>query len=199
MEWTSQFAELISNYGYLVMFICCAIGLFVFPAPNEVLLMIAGWLVATSQLVALPTFVTLYLAVLCHGTLLFMFGMRINHLSKQGKHVPQRWTKIYQSGHLMVNRHGHRALFISYFVPFLRHAVPLGVGASVMSFKRFAYTAFPTAAVWLTIYFMLGFYSIQLLQEVQQIIEHVGWVVIIGLGIASIMWLRKLKKASVSE
>ncbi|WP_185971091.1 DedA family protein [Alkalicoccobacillus porphyridii] len=199
MDGIAQLVHLMSGYGYVALFICCAIGLFLFPVPNEVLLMIAGGLVASTQLEAVSTFVTLYMAILLHGTIWYMVGVIIHHLTKQGKQIPDKWKRAYNTSRSLVNRHGHKALFISYFLPFIRHAVPLGVGASSISFISFAVVAFSTAAIWLTIYYLLGFYFIHLIDQIQNVMEHIGFIVIFGMLLSLLFWWRKIKKDSVSK
>ncbi|MCM2674588.1 DedA family protein [Alkalicoccobacillus plakortidis] len=196
MDWTIAFIDGVSEYGYWALFICCAIGLFIFPVPNEVLLMTGGWLVTATYLEPIPAFLLIYTAVLCHGSVWYVLGTKIEKFSDQSKKIPQKWKQRLGESSEIVNRYGKKALLVSYFIPFIRHAVPLGVGASSISYYKFASYAFTSAAIWVTIYFSLGYFFGQLIGQIQTYIEQFSYVVIVMLLLIGFYGIRKWKKIS---
>ena len=198
MELTAGMIEWVSHYGYIALFVSCVVGLFIFPVPNEVLLMTGGWLVTATYLDILPAFIVIYSAVLVHGTIWYIIGTRMDRFSHKSKRISGKWKHTVEHSREIINQKGIKALTISYFIPFIRHAVPLGIGASSISYGRFAIYGFTSAAVWVTLYFSIGYFFGQAIGQIQNILETLSYVVVAAVFLIGVYCLRKYRKG-VSE
>ncbi|MCK0471956.1 DedA family protein [Halalkalibacter sp. APA_J-10(15)] len=150
----------IRQCGYLALFITLIIGLFLFPVPNEVLLMSTGLLATTTLLSPLPTFAVVFSSILFHGSLLYMIGTKIQKVSTTtpDEKAQSVWRVRANKGKVLLDRYGLKAASFSYFFPFIRHAVPLGMGMSKVKYRWFAIVSFSSALIWQSCYFLIGFY-----------------------------------------
>ncbi|MGN7311538.1 DedA family protein [Alkalicoccobacillus gibsonii] len=199
MDWISEMINYVSPYGYTALFICFAIGLFIFPVPNEVLLMTGGWMVTLTYVEPLPTFLTIFAAVICHGTIWYSIGARMNRTVLNQNRFGARWKQRAEDSTKMINRHGKRALLFSYYLPFVRHAVPLGVGASSIRYVTFATYAFLSASIWVGAYFSIGYFFGQMIGQIQYILEHVTYIVLVGCVALAFFVYRKVKKDELDK
>ncbi|MDT8860624.1 DedA family protein [Alkalihalobacillus sp. MEB130] len=150
--------DFIKQYGYIALFFIVAIGLFFFPVPNEVLLMSGGLLATTKLLDPLPTFLVLFSSIVLHGTILYVIGHAVYQHSHFEKRSHSIWYSRAEKGRELLEQYGLKAASFSYFFPFIRHAVPFSIGMSGITYRLFALIGFSSALVWLTIYFLIGFY-----------------------------------------
>ncbi|MBP3952965.1 DedA family protein [Bacillus suaedae] len=149
--------DVIKQYGYLALFLIFVVGLFIFPVPNEVLLMSGGLLSTTRLLEPLPTFIVILASIFTHGTILYMIGSAIGH-KKTTKKPHSVWHRRALKGKQLLDKYGIKAAGFSYFFPFIRHAVPFSIGMSDISYRLFALVAFSSATIWLGLYFSIGFF-----------------------------------------
>ncbi|WP_062047089.1 DedA family protein [Bacillus sp. JCM 19034] len=156
----SIWVSLIYQYGYLALFFILIIGLFLFPVPNEVLLMSCGLIATKTFLSPFPTFCVLFASVLFHGSMLYIIGTKIK-LRAAGsfeQSETSKWRKAAYKGKELLDCYGLKVASFSYFFPFLRHAVPLGMGMSKVHYRWFAIVAFSSGFIWTSLYFWIGFY-----------------------------------------
>ncbi|WP_017727602.1 DedA family protein [Halalkalibacterium ligniniphilum] len=183
---TQTLLSFIQEYSYIALFLIYAVGLFVFPVPNEVLLMTGGFLATTRYLSPIPTFFVILLSIFVHGTLLYLLGWKGGKplLGRAKQHA--FFDKRVQRGEAFLNRYGLKAAAFSYFLPFLRHATPFSVGLSKFRYAQFAMVAFASATIWSSIYFFIGYYFSAYTKQIGNVIEQYGvfvvlFVLIIGI------------------
>jgi membrane protein DedA with SNARE-associated domain len=152
------FLDVIRQYGYIALFFIMAIGLFFFPVPNEILLMSGGVLATTKILDPLPTFLVLYCSILLHGTLLYVIGSVVFQSTNFEKGNQSIWYSRAVKGKELLDKYGLKAASFSYFFPFVRHAVPFSIGMSGITYRLFAMIGFSSAFLWLSLYFFIGYY-----------------------------------------
>lgn len=172
MDWMFLF-DIIRQHGYISLFLIMAVGLFFFPVPNEVLLMTGGLLATTYYLEPLPTFFILFASVMFHGTILYVSG----HVVSKRAHLPVKrkksiWHERAEKGKELLEKYGLKAASFSYFFPFIRHAVPFSIGLSNIPYRLFALVGFSSAFVWLTFYFLIGFYYGRTITDWSSFVEH---------------------------
>lgn len=191
--------DLIRDHGYLSLFLFLCIGLFIFPAPNEVLLMASGYLATTYWLEPLHAFFIVYSSILFHGTLLFVLGKLISNQAFSFTDKPpsllHRWTS---KGKKVIQKHGLKAASFSYFFPFLRHAVPFTLGYSKKSFPLFAIVAYSSAFIWMSIYFFIGFYYGRTIKDWESFVEQmiITFASVVTIVFIIQFWRRKRKRMS---
>ncbi|KYG34856.1 hypothetical protein AZF04_00540 [Alkalihalobacillus trypoxylicola] len=188
----------IREYGYIAFFLLFAIGLFIFPVPNEVLLMAGGYLATYSFLTPLTAFITIFLAIIFHGSFLYFLGhktsLNMNHIASS----KQKWRKKAQKGNELLEKYGLKTAAFSYFFPFVRHAVPFAIGLSKYKYINFFFISFSSALVWMSIYFFLGFYYGRTINDWTSFVEQLilTLVVLACLVIMALVLKERLKKAS---
>jgi membrane-associated protein len=80
------------------------------------------------------------------------FGPRIQH-SRLGRRIGEKnWTRA----ETYLARRGGLAVFVSRFLPMLHALIPLTVGSSPMSYRRFIGWTAPACAVWASAYVSVG-------------------------------------------
>lgn len=166
------FIDLVKEYGYVSLFLIMAFGLFLIPVPNEILLMSGGLLATTYFLEPIPTFLVLYASIIYHGSFLFLIGKMVSRKSPQQTKHRSKWRLRVHQGKELVNKYGLKAASFSYFFPFIRHAVPLGIGMSKISFRLFALVGFGSGLVWMSIYFLIGFYYGRTIKDWSSFVEQ---------------------------
>ncbi len=191
------FIDIIRQHGYIALFLITAVGLFIFPVPNEVLLMSVGLLATTQLIDPFPAFIILYGSILCHGTILYLVG---NILSRR-KTLPKKnkrsiWHARAEKGKELLDKHGLKAASFSYFFPFIRHAVPFSIGISKISYRIFALVGFSSALVWMSIYYFIGFYYGRTINDWASFVEQIIYTLVVVATIIIVyqIWKRRRQR-----
>ncbi|KGA98730.1 hypothetical protein BALCAV_0202975 [Alkalihalobacillus alcalophilus ATCC 27647 = CGMCC 1.3604] len=190
--------QFVLEHGYAALFILFAIGLFVFPVPNEVLLMAGGYFSTYSFLSPLPAFLTIFSAIFLHGTILYSIGYFANkkvipHTETAKK--PTVWTKRAIKGMELLERFGLKAASFSYFFPFARHAVPFSVGLARFRYLQFVLIAHSSALVWLSLYFFLGFHYGRTITDWTSFVEQLIFTLVgVALVVLTILIIKNKRK-----
>ena len=155
--------ELISNiaqYGYLAIF------LFVFlqevgmpsPLPNEFLLLFCGYLAFTGLLSLPLVILSVVVADLLAGVVLYLvfyyFGQLI--LQHKPKWIPISDEKIARITR-KINHSGQSGIFIGRLTPFIKGYVTVLCGVLRISPKKFSGTLLATSVIWTVTYVSCGF------------------------------------------
>jgi membrane protein DedA with SNARE-associated domain len=149
---------LITGYGYWGIFACLATGIFGIPVADEVLLMGAGYLISTGILQPQPSLMAIILGS-CFGTSLnYVAGRTIGAklLAYWGKSNPSRLEKVdYVVA--WFQRVGRWGLPMGYFIPGVRHLLPLVAGLSRLHVGIFALLAGSGCCLWSLTLLWLGY------------------------------------------
>lgn len=191
------FVDIIRQHGYIALFLITAVGLFIFPVPNEVLLMSVGLLATTKYLDPIPTFFILFSSILCHGTILYVIGSVVS--KRKGLSTKKKssiWHTRAEKGKELLDKYGLKAVSFSYFFPFIRHAVPFSIGISKVPFHLFVLVGFSSAFVWMSIYFFIGFYYGRTINDWESFVIQIIYTLIVVASIIVIfqLWKRRRQK-----
>ncbi|WP_100408129.1 DedA family protein [Bacillus solitudinis] len=196
---TATIIQFIQSHGYVALLLVFTIGLFLFPVPNELLIMSGGWLATTYLLDPIPSFLIIYLSIFFHGTILYTIGSLVSkkaHISFKPNSI---WQKNADKGKELLEQYGLKATSFSYFFPFIRHAIPFSVGISDISYRRFALIGFSSAFVWMSIYFFLGLHFGRSITNWTTFIDQVIFVACATVVIVIIFQIVKKKKKNQKE
>lgn len=189
----------IKQYGYIALFFMMAIGLFFFPVPNEVLLMTVGFLATTRYVDPFPAFLVVFSSIVLHGTILYSIGSVVSKYSPITINEESIWYTRAKKGKELLDQYGLKAAIFSYFLPFIRHAVPFSIGLSEMKYRYFAFVAFSSAFVWMSIYFFIGFFYGNTITDmssfVEQIIYLLTFAILLFIGYRIVKQRKKRVKA----
>lgn len=146
-----------SSLGYAGLFLMMALESMIAPIPSEVVMPFAGFLVNEGRFTLLAVaFVSALGSVF--GSLLSywlgIFGGR-RFIVKYGKYLlldesHLEWTENF------FKKYGEKAIFISRFVPVVRHLISIPAGIGRMNIKKFCLYTFTGAIIWNTFLAWLG-------------------------------------------
>lgn len=94
---------------------------------------------------------------------------------------------------ILITKHGGKAILISHLIGHLRSFVALSAGMSRMNYRRFLGFELVAAAVWNTVFCLLGYLLAAEIDRLHVLIERAGWVIVGVLGLLFIGW-RYLKQ-----
>ncbi len=147
----------IQKVGYAGIFILMALESTIIPVPSEIVMPFAGFLVSSKELsffwVALiSTFGTIF------GSLLSYFlGRYGGHklVKKIGKYVFLNEEHLLKTEAWFV-KHGEKTIFVSRFLPIVRHLISIPAGIGKMNKKYFLLYTFLGAFLWNSFLTYLG-------------------------------------------
>lgn len=125
------------------------------------------------------------------------FGPRIRH-SRLGRRIGEHnWHRAEN----YVDRRGGIAVFISRFLPVLHSLVPLTVGMSTMSYRRFIAWTAPACVLWAFAYVTVGSLAAGSYRELSQQLHWAGYVFvgIIVVFVVAVIVGKKLLERSESR
>ena len=149
---------LISSWGYPGVFILMAAESTMIPLPSELVMPFAGYLAYTGE------FNFFFLAfVSALGTI---FGSQASYfigkyggepfLEKYGKYLLINKKDLEWTHHWFA-KYGEKTIFISRFVPVVRHLISIPAGIAEMNLKRFTIFTFLGGFLWNTFLAYLGY------------------------------------------
>ena len=139
----------ISAFGYFGVFILMALESMIAPVPSEVVMPFAGYLVlqnrfnfwivlfASSLGSIFGSFLSYYIGFYGGRPLVLKFG---KYLLLEEEHL--EWTEKW------FKKQGEKTIFISRFVPVVRHLISIPAGIARMSMHKFLVYTFIGAAIW---------------------------------------------------
>jgi membrane protein DedA with SNARE-associated domain len=147
----------LTQYGYAGLFGLLLLGILGLPVPDETLLVFCGYLIYKGRLNFLGTFVSGFAGSLCGITLSYYLGLRFGRtlIDRYGRYLHLNPNDVDKVS-LWFQRIGYWLLTIGYFIPGVRHFTALVAGMSRLSFRTFAWFAYPGAAIWVALFLTLG-------------------------------------------
>lgn len=157
---TESFFNLIYQYGYLALF--CFLFLQEVgapnPIPNEVVLIVSGYLIHSGYLsffgVILVIIASDLLAALILYGLFYFFGSWL--MTSKPKWIPIPTRSILKL-HQKVNEQGLSMVFLGRLTPFIRGYVAVISGLSHINFKTYIIIASITTTIWGLFYITIGY------------------------------------------
>jgi membrane protein DedA with SNARE-associated domain len=195
-EWIKQLSEFYNVYGYLVVFLgtlsenTAFLG-FLLPGNSLALLgavyarlgtLNLGWVIILASL----------------GTVL---GYHIDYLFGRFvlARVAERWSATrlghrirlaerLRHAHMLLTKHGGKAILFSHILGHIRSFVALSAGISRMNYRRFLGYELVAACLWNTAFCLLGYFLAAEVDRIQMLIERMGWVTLGVLVLLFFAW-----------
>jgi len=174
-----------STGGYPILFILMALESMIAPVPSEVVMPFAGFLAAQGRFT--------FLGVALVSALASVFGSLVSYWVGilGGRRFILRFGKylLLDEGHLewteqWFRKQGEKTIFISRFIPVVRHLISIPAGIGRMDMKRFVLYTFAGAAIWNVFLAWLGV----LLKERWELIHNYSTQIdIVVLGILAVL------------
>ena len=192
----SEILHILSELGYIGIFLWLWLGMFGVPIPNEVIVTTVGYLSTTPYLQFEKVFVIGYLGIVASLSTSYLLGRLLGgKLVAYLKKKSGTKSSIRKALYLIKKYHVY-SLIISYFIPGVRNFVPFLYGMMRLSYFRFALLSYSTAFVWFSLFFLLG--RMTGLHEDLSIYVTVGAIFMISLGSFVINWINR-KRRQVKE
>lgn len=178
--------QLISYLGYTGVFILMALESMIAPVPSEMVMPFAGFLMYTGEFTIL--------GVLIASTL----GSIVGSLASYGMGRLGEGVVLHYGRYLMLNvhhlewtkdffqRYGSRTIFISRFIPVVRHLISIPAGLGRMSLTPFLIYTTLGATLW---NMFLAFLGMKLKEhwEIIHTYSHTLDIVVVAIGILGVL------------
>lgn len=153
----SYITGLLVHYGYIVLYVVLSIEIIALPTPGETLMTYCGFLVSQGKLDWKTCILVATLGVITGVTISYTIGRTIGFafFKKFGKYIhlgPDRLEKASK----WFSQYGDKLLFITFFVPGVRHVTGHLSGITRIPYKRFALKAYIGAFLWTSTFISLG-------------------------------------------
>ena len=155
-QYITRFME---STGYITVFITMTMESMVFPVPSEAVMPFAGFLVAEGKFT--------FLLVILFSTLGSIAGSMISYaigyysekalIHKYGKFLLLDPEEL-EATEKFFNKYGDMTIFISRFIPVVRHLISLPAGFAQMNIYKFAIFTVIGAGLWNSFLAYTGFY-----------------------------------------
>src|SRR3954447_6336450 len=164
-----QLTAWLVRYGTPTLFAAQMFGIFGLPIPDELLLTMAGALVAQGVMNPSPTIVAAIGGCLLGITLSYLIG-RIVGITVLRKLFARHLAHV-ERGQEMFRRFGGWLLAFGYFVPGVRHVTAIAAGSGCLNYSTFAWYAYPGGILWCAVFLSLGYYAGDRWQAVAQAVK----------------------------
>jgi membrane protein DedA with SNARE-associated domain len=185
----------INQCGYVGVFLLMTLESMVAPVPSELVMPFAGFLIFTGEFGVVPVLVASTLGSIVGSLLSYGMGML-------GKPVVLRYGRylLLNVHHLewteqFFLRHGGKTIFISRFIPVVRHLISIPAGLARMPLIPFILYTAVGATMWNMFLTYLGFRLKQNWPIIQKYTHILDYFVVAGLIGATIYMVWKIKRA----
>ena len=193
---------LISQYGYLSIFIVLIFGIIGLPVPDEVLLTYVGFNTYLGRMSLPLSILVSFVGAMIGITISYFLGSKLGEpfLKRFGPRLGIKEKTMLRTNQLF-DKIGGVILFIGYFIPGVRHVTAYIAGIFDYSFKRFAIFAYAGAILWVTTFITLGHVLGHHWKRIEYYFSHFVWIFwAIALVVAMFIWfIIKRRKANSSS
>jgi len=133
----------VGQYGYPAIFLILIGGIVGFPVPDQLLLVVSGYLVLTKTLSLAPTLFVAVLGSICGITLSYLLGRSSGSYLAKARFAAGR----LDSARNWFERFGGWALVFGYFIPGIRNLIGFTSGTMRLRLRFFAPYAYSGAII----------------------------------------------------
>jgi membrane protein DedA with SNARE-associated domain len=195
-EFLCHYNTLLIHYlGYGGIFILMAMESMIFPIPSELVMPFAGFLIVTGQFDPVPVIVASSLGSIAGSLLSYGMGtlgepvvLRYGRYLLLNRHHLE-WTELF------FFRHGGKTIFISRFIPVVRHLISIPAGLARMSLIPFILFTVAGATLWNGFLTYLGMRLKENWWIIQRYTHILDYFVVAGLIGVVVYLVWKLKRA----
>ncbi len=166
--------------GYLGIFILMVMESMIFPVPSEAIMPFAGFLVAEGELNLILVIIISSLGSIVGSLISYYIGKYGGRplILKYGKYLLLN-KKHLELTENFFSKKGEATIFISRFIPVVRHLISIPAGIAEMNIWKFCFFTALGAAMWNAFLAWVGFYLKQNWTEIMKYSKFVDIFVIV--------------------
>ena len=174
----------IAHYGYPAIFFLLIGGIVGFPVPDQLLLIISGYLVLTGSLSMTPTLIAAILGSICGITISYLLGRSSGSYLSKTRFAGSR----LENARKWFERFGGWTLVFGYFVPGIRNLIGFTSGMMRLQVGFFAPYAYAGAIVSSLTCIGLGYF---LGSQASWVLTSLGRFALLAIAAAAIFFIRR--------
>ena len=149
---------IISSLGYFGLVLMMILESMIFPIPSEAIMPFAGFLVAEGKFTFLFVFIASSLGSVIGSLISYYIGLfgANTFLPKYGKYFLLNHEHLEKTSKWF-DKNGSKTVFISRFIPVVRHLISIPAGIAKMDLKKFIIYTFIGASIWNMFLAYIGF------------------------------------------
>jgi membrane protein DedA with SNARE-associated domain len=186
----------INQTGYITVFICMVMESMVFPIPSEAVMPFAGFLVAEHRFTFAGVIIISTLASITGSLVSYAMGYYGGKpiVKKFGRYLLLDEEELAFTERFF-HTYGDATIFISRFIPVVRHLISIPAGVGRMKLWKFCLFTFLGAGLWNSFLTVCGFYLRQNWGTVMKYSHIVDIVVVAFLALLIILYVyRHIRK-----
>ena len=145
------------RYGAPLLFFAQVFGIFGVPIPDELLLTVAGALVASGRLQLPSTVLAAFTGCLTGITLSYAVGRWVGLPVLHARFARHR--DVLERAQNWFRRFGGWLLTFGYFIPGVRHVTAIAAGSGCLEYRRFAVFAYTGGIIWCSVFLAIGYFA----------------------------------------
>jgi membrane protein DedA with SNARE-associated domain len=188
--------DIVSELGYIGIFIMMFLESSFFPFPSEVVMVPAGYLASKGEM-------NIYMAIgagiigsLAGAVFNYLLAVKYGRafLSKYGKYVLVKEETLQKMEDFFA-KHGHISTFSGRLIPAVRQYISLPAGLARMNLWKFSLYTSLGAGIWVLILTLLGYFIGQNEAMVKEYLQMIIISILVLLGVLIFFYIRiKMKK-----
>lgn len=189
-------ANIIESVGYFGIFVLMALESMVAPVPSEAVMPFAGFLVSQGKFDFWIALAAASIGSIAGSALSYWIG------SKGGRPLVKKIGKYFllnekhmEETEKFFSSHGGKTIFVSRFIPVVRHLISIPAGLGKMDFGKFIFLTAVGATAWNAILLYTGILLGQNWKIIAQNTRVIDLAMLAVLGLAALWYLKKMKIA----
>ncbi|MCX6818921.1 MAG: DedA family protein [Candidatus Aenigmarchaeota archaeon] len=183
--------NIISSLGYLGVFILMTLESMVFPIPSEAVMPFAGFLVASGNMDFVAVIIASTLGSIFGSLVSYYIGMKGELFIEKHGHLLLLNKNDMNSAKAFFKKHGEKTIFVSRFIPVIRHLISIPAGLGRMDLKKFILYTTAGAAMWNTFLAYLGFILKEKWNEIVAYSQYLDIIAVIGIITFALWFVRR--------
>lgn len=193
--------EFIEATGYISIFILMMIESMALPVPGEAIMPFAGFLIVQGKFSWFMVILISTSGSLAGSYLSYLIGQYGGEpfFERYGKYLLVKKSHLDLT-HRFFNRYGGITIFISRFIPVVRHLISIPAGMGRMKLPAFIFYTVLGAGIWNTFLTYMGYILKQNWEEIMKYSHYIDLAMVIAfvLVIAFYVW-KQIKARSVRQ
>lgn len=151
------FINSVEHFSYIAIFLFCIFSGYIIPLPEEIILLIVGYMASVHMIHLFPAILVVFFAVIIGDNLLFRLTLKNNkHVQKLVHEVLS--LKIFIKKREFIEKHIGTTIFVSRFFPFLRFIGPVFAGYIKAKKETFVFFNTLAIAIYVPLVIFIGYF-----------------------------------------